>query len=416
LQGQTTHNFLVVIRTDPQLNDVIQQPLLTLFPNATDSPYPFRYLVIGSNTNPQSHQYAHLLQQFQPTKDVDGTDEKDAIWSGTIQAAKDYLLTNSTGTRIILETRLDSDDGLHTEYLEQLQHQARDTLQKAITTTTTATTTKDSTTGTGTGTGTWRMWCANKYLEWQYMAPWDLKHSHAKHKNDKEKRNEQAHSMDGSGSSELGALIVSRFWGCLSAGITLAYRLPPSTEPQPSMKEYTDIELPSLQRHEKLAKTIPHCEEESNKPQQHHHSPSTNCLTIIKLHPSVVRARTPTSAGMLNIFWDWGSSTGGKSDNNLHQLNSHNQQEQLKDSQVEVTKIYRQYQKLALQQQPFQEKLWLLVPNVFGMTPPRIQILRDYLTRNMADIAKDNLMGQCSTGHSCKDSSQVMLRKIAAET
>jgi hypothetical protein len=230
------------------------------------------------------------------------------------------------------------------------------------------------------------------------------------------------HTTEG---SDLGALIVSRFWGCLSAGITLAYRLPPSTQPLPSLKEYTGIELPSLQRHEKLAKTIPHCEDESDKPQQHHHSPSTNCLTIIKLHPSVVRARTPTSAGMLNIFWDWGSSTGGKSDNNVHQVNSHNQQEHVKgaaepgqtsESQVEVTKIYRQYQKLALQQQPYQEKLWLLVPNVFGMTPTRIQNLRDYMTRNMAAIAKDNLMGQCSTGHSCKDSSQIMLRKIVAET
>lgn len=449
LLGQSTHNFLVVIRTDPHLNPVIKQPLLTLFPNVTQqpqqpsNPYPFRYLVIGSNNNPKSHQYAHLVQQLEQRNDGDG--DGDTIWSGTLQNAKDYLRMASTGPKIIMETRLDSDDGLHTEYLEQLQDQARETFQTALTTST-ATTTTTST----SDAGVWRMWCANKYLEWQYMAPWDLKHKNKSkgdgnntiphHHHDKEKDktlSEGQNSMDQETNSDssggLGALIVSRYGGCLSAGITLAYLVEGPQPWQESITNPNNRELPSLQRHETLATTIPHCEDDSNdeqqqRQQQHHDSPATNCLTMIKLHPSVVRARTPTSAGMLNIFWDWKTSRGSPIDQHVqeknHQPQEHSKKEissssvvsQSSKSPVEVTSAYRMYQKLALEQQPYQEKLWSLVPRVFGMTPTRIRHLRDYMTRNMAAIAKDNLMGQCSAGHSCKESSQVMLRKIVAET
>jgi hypothetical protein len=72
----------------------------------------------------------------------------------------------------------------------------------------------------------------------------------------------------------------------------------------------------------------------------------------------------------------------------------------------------RKYEKGALQQKHLQEKLWKLIGPKFGLLPETAARLHDYLKINMQSIAADNLEGQCTVGHSCKNSSKILLQTI----
>ena len=415
LQVQTTDNFLVVIRVDPELDDRVKRPLLELFPNATHSDKTFRYLMIGTNNNPLSHQYENLRNLV----NGDGKEDRATIWSGTIDDSISYLLlTQRNGspgpgpgpghTTLVLETRLDSDDGLNRRYLESLQSQARKNLLEL-----------DSSSG-GSNSGNWKMWCAGGYLEWQYTAPWDLNRPNPHHRlieeastkdagentmadtpgpsDEEESESGGTNQADDDDSSlaGLGGLISLRSSGCVTAGLSIAYFDTP-------FHESTTTRVPVLENHERLAAIVPHCRgEKDGKPAR-----TINCLSFSKLNPSVLRARTPTSAGMLNVFLDWDSSGAIGSSSN-----SGNNTKSGSAPKVQLDPPYRKYQKGAMKQKPFQNKLWKVVEFVFGVTPSGVRELRKYLKDNIVGIAKDNLEGQCSAGHSCKNSSQVMLRSI----
>mmetsp|Transcript_40668 Transcript_40668/g.98252 ORF Transcript_40668/g.98252 Transcript_40668/m.98252 type:complete len:504 (-) Transcript_40668:417-1928(-) len=56
-------------------------------------------------------------------------------------------------------------------------------------------------------------------------------------------------------------------------------------------------------------------------------------------------------------------------------------------------------------------KLWLLLYKRFAVQPERIKELMVYFEANRKEIARENLLGQCTTGHSCKDSAKEELQK-----
>lgn len=416
LQGQTTDNFLVVIRTDPELNRVLKQPLLELFPNRTSSTkgheqhHNFRYLVVGTNENPKSHQYEDILRRL---KDGEG------LWSGTMEESWTYLQGGSASRRLILETRLDSDDGLHGGYVMILQNEARRALLLSHSGNTNE---PNNDSKRITSDGSWKIWCAGKYLEWQYMAPWDLESS--KKQSTSELRVEKSSAMDNTGEEEekedesddeetdddkeddgdgdgdeageigVGALVSLQFKGCLSAGLSMAYFDPPVNKTET---------IPTLQNHESLAATVVKCRgSKGTMPAR-----KTNCLSFLTLNPSVLRARTPTSAGMLNILWDWNAA-----DNLTSTTAINNNTSDREKKTVETSELYQKYHQGAIKQRRYQAKLWDVVEHVFRLSPIRIRELREYFRTHMVAIAEDNLRGQCSNGHSCKNSSQAMLRSI----
>ena len=45
---------------------------------------------------------------------------------------------------------------------------------------------------------------------------------------------------------------------------------------------------------------------------------------------------------------------------------------------------------------------WNLLHTSFGIERDACQWMKAYLTNNLIDIARDNLVGQCTMGHSCK--------------
>lgn len=95
-----------------------------------------------------------------------------------------------------------------------------------------------------------------------------------------------------------------------------------------------------------------------------------DCLDFIETHSfEAIRSRTPTSAGMLHVDLT---------------------PKQLKANTPFLSFMY-----------------WDTVHNLFQLNRPQIRLVNRYLTDHLIDIAKDNLYGQCTTGHSCKVSAPI---------
>jgi hypothetical protein len=57
-----------------------------------------------------------------------------------------------------------------------------------------------------------------------------------------------------------------------------------------------------------------------------------------------------------------------------------------------------------------EEKLWLLLKDRFAFNETMARQTQDYLTRHQTQIAYENLLGQCTSGHSCKRQAQHNLK------
>jgi hypothetical protein len=303
LAQQTSQNYLWVLRTDPDLNASLKEPLLDILMEHD------HHLLVPSNENPNI-QIGELMRL-----------DPNSVWSGDLEWAKSYLEGKPDGSvSRVLESRLDADDALHLEFVETVQANADVKLVSEE--------------------PTWRIWCASRHVEWQYHAPaWGNTTS----------------------DKSVGALLSLKDNGCISAGLTIGYTEGVQVHDLPAIK------------HDQLPKVVPSCKKKKKK---------SKCLDFINLIPAALRARTPTSAGMLNILL----KTKGKAD--------------------------PRYQKGALSQESLQFRLWNLIGSRFGFTNDNAAQLHNYLKRNMRAIAVDNLKGQCTGGHSCKKSSKIMLQTI----
>jgi len=128
--------------------------------------------------------------------------------------------------------------------------------------------------------------------------------------------------------------------------------------------------------HHKLLQTVPECPEDER---------TSNCVRRLKrLSPASIRARSITSHGMMNVMVNEG----------------------------ETTDVYR----LVENQSQKQEVLWDGIEEFMHITRADSEKAKDYLGQHLADIAADNLKGQCTKGHSCKDSTRVLLERLVLET
>ena len=57
-----------------------------------------------------------------------------------------------------------------------------------------------------------------------------------------------------------------------------------------------------------------------------------------------------------------------------------------------------------------EEKLWLVLEDRFAFNETMARQTQDYLTRHQTQIAYENLLGQCTRGHSCKPQAQNQLK------
>jgi hypothetical protein len=283
MKAQTNQQFLWFIRTDPNLDKSILNEMIDLLKD-----HPNFYLV-GNN------------KHGRPFDEID----VDTIYTGNRTL---YLTAKGVHERKSLplfETRLDADDGLHVDYLRDIQSRATQSFAK--------------------GKLNWLVFCCQAAMEWR-MYP----------------------------NGTYGTLSNKKERICISGGLTMAMPAGAFNRAYPAL----------LDKHNKVEKAINNL----SKDESCGYDKTAKCLVILNVGSSagglpVIRARTPTSAGMADVF--------GSDERMLKEAKK--TMERLKTLQVE-----------------------------FNISGDSLQGLNKYMEEHVVDIAKENLEGQCTEGHSCK--------------
>jgi len=143
---------------------------------------------------------------------------------------------------------------------------------------------------------------------------------------------------------------------CITPGITVGYSVGIMTVPQYDH----DVLYKEIQAHGG-------CHDDN---QESHDN--MDCIQLVNdLSFVAVRSRTPTSAGMKDI-----------------------------DLQEEILN------------QEGVNMMWKALEKLFFVSPEKAIQTNQFVLDNLPQIAKENLEGQCTTGHSCKNSSIVILQKL----
>lgn len=313
-----TANVIWLVQTDPNLVDEIREELEDLL-----KPYS-NFFLMGTNE--------HEWTSFR---------DEDDLLDFPIYTGNRSLLQSAYASRttipIVLQTRLDADDGLNVHYLELLQHDAL--LQFS------------SNNNNGRN---WFYWCIKRHLEWH------------------------------SDSNRLLPIEHSRL--CVTPGLTVGTTMTSSTtasasdtsgdattaqEDTTSATKATSssssslLEPPFYMPHDVLFKEL------EKKPPGYCGGMEEHCIRMVDELPiGAIRSRTLTSAGMMDVF--------------EKKKSSHNDR---------------------------QEGLWDMLSHEFGLSSS-LDPVQDFLNQHVIEIARDNLQGQCTEGHSCKLQSIEALQRL----
>ena len=148
---------------------------------------------------------------------------------------------------------------------------------------------------------------------------------------------------------------------CITPGITVGF----------PVNSQQDDEVPQF-GHDILYKEIEHtggCHVDDGKVSR---NDNLECIQLVDdLSFVAVRSRTPTSAGM-------------------------------KDIELEQK----------LQKEKSVNMIWTILNKIFYISEKKARNANQFVQDNLAQIAKENLEGQCTSGHSCKNSSVILLQKL----
>jgi Putative rhamnosyl transferase len=158
---------------------------------------------------------------------------------------------------------------------------------------------------------------------------------------------------------------------CVTPGLTYGY-MPGTTRSHITIRN----------NHASLHKRLPACDFGGGSANQQQasslSSSSSSCLARTGPMPLALRARTPTSAGM--------------------------------DGVASATSILSDMWRDA------QPKMWQAIPTVFGISEDDLTATRLALETDLPAIIQDAISGQCTKGHSCKESSLHILQSILNAT
>ena len=140
---QTDGNFLWIIRADPDIHMAISGTLTQLLDGKQN------FILIGSNDNPEG-----FGRSGSPFKDFLGN---TPVWSGNVTLLEQAYEQSAAGS-VMLETRLDADDGLAHNYIKSVQKEAVQYL-----------TGSDTSEHPG---NKWRLWCIHSNFEWHPLNPY----------------------------------------------------------------------------------------------------------------------------------------------------------------------------------------------------------------------------------------------------
>lgn len=147
MQNQANTNFLWIIRTDPNLHPDLMGKLIDL---VSDHP---NYILLGSNFNPEGFgRDSEDDDGFRDFLRADGRKPElsASVLSGNVTLVQEAFDKSNDGA-ILLETRLDADDGLHRDFVKTVQSEARHLAAE--------------------GGELWRIWCINYNVEWHPLNP-----------------------------------------------------------------------------------------------------------------------------------------------------------------------------------------------------------------------------------------------------
>lgn len=343
---QSSQNFLWIIKTDPNFTNTNVFSTLIDLVKSKNNVY-----VISSNAN---FLFGSDGQKGSWGDGREGSDLMNSnIYTGDITALSDAIALYDQ--RLILETRLDADDGLHKEYIKYIQTIAIKRFQMLNDEKTSFKVKKGA---IGANVPQWLYWCSRRHIEWHSLAGSSL--------STKQKSN--------SGSDEMGYVnAIQHDKICVTPGITVGY-FPTVIKDVPQYD------------HDKLYKNVRSSNEcYYNKNASIGITTTTNeqmkdpCLELVEdLLFCSVRSRTWTSAGMDAV--------------NLGEKNVLRGTGDLKK---------------------FTAKLWSLLMEKFGVNQTALAETQHFLFRNKELISYENLAGQCKSGHSCKDTAKQKLEHLA---
>ena len=272
---------------------------------------------------------------------------------GNMEYVQSYYRAGQTHT--VLETRCDADDAIAIDFVELIQ--------------------KSATSGLYPLREDWIVYCADHHMEWQYDNPWpndvaaELPSNYSTGSTDHDKAEDPSDSTFDHRTTDRGALLVLKSGRCVTPGLTWGYSINASRRDIP------------VSQHQKIQKAIKPCGTRIT-----HDAPPLQTKCLIKLGddlPLALRARTPTSAGMDHVFV-------------AHQTEDAFPMEHLQLSKART----------------MQNQLWSVLVILFGVHGDDLYQVRQYVSDHFVLIARDALAGQCTPGHSCKQSSKALLQKL----
>ena len=348
MEYQKSRNFLWIIRTDPNLIPELKKALVETL---SRSPLLDRIVLLGDNNNPGSFHHSPPLSK-NPGQSLFGNPE---LYS-------DYLERAKSGSHVVVETRLDADDGLPLDFVTTIQAEVQERIQFK---------------------NDWIQWCSTHHQEWQVTHP---------HQADAQSSTLRRGALRRVGGVVRNAFQLGSPYGyvetlnvtkCITAGLTVAYG-----------KNTTRGDLPGKMVHTHIQRLIPYCSPPlPAKRPKHKKFYRTHCLQpMYNDKPGAIRARSPTSTGMVHVA----IPRQEEEENN----NSNNDKKENKARLFPGGK-----DPLSL--------LWDGVENSYGMSRHQIRELRTYLVQHTSRIAADNLKGQCTKGHSCTAATKTILATLA---
>jgi len=352
---QSNQNFLWFIQVDPQIDLHILNTLMTFV-----RPYP-NIFIITSLVN----YWIGPEKNGSWRNGIEGTEiwshvYRDEVFTGNLDLIVTAMRMEETDHPIILETRLDADDGLHTHFIESIQRDAIHVFTSTKRQNERIPPQKQQELNVSS-TPRWTYWCSKQYLVWFY-----------------EESKESYH--DSLGSVELREMVEDE---CITPGLTVG------------MNRFTTYEEVPQYDHNQLYRSIV-LNKDNNKKNNNQgcggKSPR-ECIRFWKdtkdgISLSAIRARTLTSAGMKDIQ--------PQHPLDMSWIKNPNPQEEEGQQQEEKSST-----------------LWFILQSPsFSISITNIKQTRQYIHENIVDIAKENLQGQCRGKHSCKESSQILLQKI----
>jgi len=327
MRHQTTQDYLWIIWTDPNLDKHLLYGLmeeLKDFPNA----------VVVGNLEIVTQDFRQSMNGLMLEDNEKLIDPKTVLWGSRLLLIDYYKKSKS---RVLLETRLDADDALSHDFLETVQREAATSISQ-------------------TDTTDYRVWCANRFMDWRYYEPEELPKSESR-----EYLEEQLGTNEGP-KIEKGYLSPEKdLKGCVTVGLTMGFQTK------------ADLQQLPTKEHHKIRQSLPSCDESAKHCIQGLVPPENQFFGL--------RARTPTSTSMVNVVVDDVMDAGGAT---LTQFD-----------------------------------LWNTVQRDFFIAPTTVWDLRNRFQAALPDILLDAIAGLCKAGHSCRHSSKNtlmdLLKKAVAE-